>query len=115
VVIGNVREIVGLYLNPPDAAVELCVDKKSQIQARIGGAGSLSELKGGMMTTMPPARPDAFGSTFRWCATPRRHRGQRGWRSRPSSSSSCSRLPGGSVRRIGTASAASAGEHLEVT
>jgi hypothetical protein len=28
-----VRDIVGLYLNPPDAAVVLCVDEKSQIQA----------------------------------------------------------------------------------
>lgn len=29
----KVREIVGLYLNPPDHAVVLCVDEKSQIQA----------------------------------------------------------------------------------
>ena len=29
----KVRDIVGLYLNPPDAAVVLCVDEKSQIQA----------------------------------------------------------------------------------
>jgi putative transposase len=28
-----VRDIVGLYLNPPDHAVVLCVDEKSQIQA----------------------------------------------------------------------------------
>ena len=27
------RDIVGLYLNPPEAAVGLCVDEKSQIQA----------------------------------------------------------------------------------
>ena len=27
------RDIVGLYLNPPDAAVVLCVDEKTQIQA----------------------------------------------------------------------------------
>jgi len=31
--IDKVRDIVGLYLNPPDAAVVLCVDEKSQIQA----------------------------------------------------------------------------------
>ena len=31
--IDKVREIVGLYLNPPEAAVVLCVDEKSQIQA----------------------------------------------------------------------------------
>ena len=31
--IEKVRDIVGLYLNPPDHAVVLCVDEKSQIQA----------------------------------------------------------------------------------
>ena len=29
----KVRDIVGLYLNPPDKALVLCVDEKSQIQA----------------------------------------------------------------------------------
>jgi transposase len=29
----KVRDVVGLYLNPPDKAVVLCVDEKSQIQA----------------------------------------------------------------------------------
>jgi putative transposase len=29
----KVRDIVGLYLNPPDNAIVLCVDEKSQIQA----------------------------------------------------------------------------------
>jgi transposase len=29
----KVRDIVGLYMNPPDNAVVLCVDEKSQIQA----------------------------------------------------------------------------------
>jgi transposase len=31
--IDKIRDIVGLYLNPPEAAVVLCVDEKSQIQA----------------------------------------------------------------------------------
>jgi putative transposase len=31
--IEKVREIVGLYLNPPDHALVLCVDEKSQVQA----------------------------------------------------------------------------------
>lgn len=31
--IETVRDIVGLYLNPPDRALVLCVDEKSQIQA----------------------------------------------------------------------------------
>ena len=29
----KVRDIVGLYLNPPDPAMVLCVDEKSQVQA----------------------------------------------------------------------------------
>jgi transposase len=31
--IDKVRDVVGLYLNPPDAAVVLCVDEKTQVQA----------------------------------------------------------------------------------
>jgi transposase len=31
--IDKVRDIVGLYMNPPDGALVLCVDEKSQIQA----------------------------------------------------------------------------------
>ena len=31
--IEKVRDIVGLYPNPPDRALVLCVDEKSQIQA----------------------------------------------------------------------------------
>jgi transposase len=31
--IDKVRDVVGLYLDPPEAAVVLCVDEKSQIQA----------------------------------------------------------------------------------
>ena len=31
--LGKVRDIVGLYLHPPERAVVLCVDEKSQIQA----------------------------------------------------------------------------------
>ena len=31
--VDKVRDIVGLYLNPPEAALVLCVDEKSQIQA----------------------------------------------------------------------------------
>ena len=29
----KVRDVVGLYLNPPEHALVLCVDEKSQIQA----------------------------------------------------------------------------------
>ncbi len=31
--IDKVRDVAGLYLNPPDAAVVLCVDEKTQVQA----------------------------------------------------------------------------------
>ena len=31
--VAKVRDVVGLYLNPPDKALVLCVDEKSQIQA----------------------------------------------------------------------------------
>jgi putative transposase len=31
--VDEVREVVGLYLNPPDKALVLCADEKSQIQA----------------------------------------------------------------------------------
>ena len=31
--VDKVRDIVGLYLNPPDRAVVLCIDEKSQVQA----------------------------------------------------------------------------------
>jgi hypothetical protein len=29
----KVRDIVGLYLSPPERAIVLCVDEKSQVQA----------------------------------------------------------------------------------
>ena len=32
-------DVVGLYLNPPDQAVVLCMDEKTQIQAYPGSAG----------------------------------------------------------------------------
>ena len=31
--IDKVRDVVGLYMNPPDRAIVLCVDEKSQVQA----------------------------------------------------------------------------------
>src|SRR6266705_1418035 len=37
----KVRDIVGLYLNPPDKALVLCVDEKSQIQALEPGSGEI--------------------------------------------------------------------------
>ena len=44
--IDNVRDVVGLYLNPPERAVVLCVDEKSQIQALDRSAPILPMLPG---------------------------------------------------------------------
>ena len=39
--VAKVRDVVGLYLNPPDRALVLCVDEKPQIQAAQGTAPAL--------------------------------------------------------------------------
>ncbi len=44
--IDKVRDVVGLYLDPPEAALVLCVDEKSQIQALDRTAPSLPILPG---------------------------------------------------------------------
>jgi transposase len=44
--IDKVRDIVGLYLNPPEAAVVLCVDEKAQIQALDRSAPMLPLMPG---------------------------------------------------------------------
>jgi transposase len=44
--IDKVRDVVGLYLNPPERAVVLCVDEKSQIQALDRSAPILPLLPG---------------------------------------------------------------------
>jgi transposase len=44
--IEKVRDVVGLYLNPPDAAVVLCVDEKTQVQALDRAAPILPLISG---------------------------------------------------------------------
>src|SRR5918998_2518566 len=44
--IDKVRDVVGLYLNPPERAIVLCVDEKSQIQALDRSAPILPMLPG---------------------------------------------------------------------
>src|SRR5271154_171305 len=44
--VAKVRDVVGLYLNPPERAVVLCVDEKSQIQALDRTAPILRMLPG---------------------------------------------------------------------
>ena len=48
--VGKVTDVVGLYLNPPENAVVLCVDEKSQIQAldRTQQAGPILPLQPGL-------------------------------------------------------------------
>ena len=50
--VAKVKDIVGLYLNPPDRAMVLCVDEKSQIQALDRSQPGLP-LKTGHTATMP--------------------------------------------------------------
>jgi len=44
--IDKVRDVVGLYLDPPEAAVVLCVDEKSQVQALDRSAPALPMMPG---------------------------------------------------------------------
>jgi hypothetical protein len=53
--------VVGLYLNPPDQAVVLCMDEKSQIQALDRTQPSLPMTKG-RAGTMTPAPGTAAGA-----------------------------------------------------
>lgn len=53
--VDKVRDIVGLYLNPPDRAVVLCVDEKSQVQA-------LNRSQ--PMLPMQPGRPESRTHTY---------------------------------------------------
>ena len=67
----KVHDIVGLYLNPPERAVVLCVDEKSQIQALDRTAPILPMLPGHARararTTTSATAPRA--STPRWTST----------------------------------------------
>lgn len=54
----KVRDVVGLYMNPPDHAVVLCLDEKSQIQA---------------LERRQPVLPLVFGQPERATATYTRH------------------------------------------
>jgi hypothetical protein len=56
-----VRDVVGLYLNPPDRALVLCVDEKSQIQA-LGRTAPILPLR--------PGLPDISATGPRLCLPP---------------------------------------------
>jgi transposase len=99
---GKIRDVVGLYLHPPERAVVLCVDKKPQIQAlqrtaptlpvRPGHpeAASFDYLRHGT-TTLFAALEVATGRVTDACTD--RHRHQEFW---PSSSRSPPPTPAGS-------------------
>lgn len=59
--IEKVRDIVGLYMSPPENAVVLCADEKSQIQALERSQSLLpmspGQLSGGRRTTRVTERP----------------------------------------------------------
>ena len=65
--IDKVRDIVGLYLNPPEAAVVLCVDEKSQIQALDRSAPVLPLMPG----VPERGRPTTTSATAPPTSTPR--------------------------------------------
>jgi len=54
----KVRDVVGLYMSPPDHAIVLCLDEKSQIQA---------------LERTQPVLPLVFGQSSRATATYKRH------------------------------------------
>jgi hypothetical protein len=60
------RDIIGLYLNPPEAAVVLCADEKSQIQALDRSAPVLPLMRA------PERHPTATCATARTSTPPLR-------------------------------------------
>jgi transposase len=81
----KVEDVVGLYLNPPDKALVLCVDEKSQIQAldrtqpglpmKKGRAGTMThDYKRNGTTTLFAALNMLDGSVIGACMPRHRHR-----------------------------------------
>jgi len=81
----KVADVVGLYLNPPDKALVLCVDEKSQIQAldrtqpglpmKKGRAGTMThDYKRNGTTTLFAALNMLDGSVIGTCMARHRHR-----------------------------------------
>ena len=53
--VDKVRDVVGLYLNPPERAVVLCVDEKSQIQA-LDRTAPILPMRPGLVLVAEPRR-----------------------------------------------------------
>src|SRR6266581_4359183 len=82
--VAKVEDVVGLYLNPPDKALVLCVDEKSQIQAldrtqpglpmKKGRAGTMThDYKRNGTTTLFAALDVATGQVIGQCMKRHRH------------------------------------------
>ena len=82
--VAKVRDVVGLYLDPPDKALVLCVDEKSQIQAldrtqpglplKKGRAGTMThDYKRHGTTTLFAALDVATGKVIGECMPRHRH------------------------------------------
>jgi transposase len=80
----KLRDVVGLYLNPPDRAIVLCVDEKSQIQGldrtqpglplKPGKAGTMThDYKRHGTTTLFPALQILTGKVVGECMPRHRH------------------------------------------
>ena len=93
--IDKVRDVVGLYLNPPERAVVLCVDEKSQIQALDRTAPILPMLPGHPRARHPRLQARRHLEPLRR-AGPHDRQGHRprctAATARSSSSSSCRRI-----------------------
>ncbi len=59
----KVRDIVGLYLNPPEHAIVLCVDEKSQVQASTRGEAARVSLSGDKAGRFPSLNVTAVIAT----------------------------------------------------
>ena len=67
--IDKVRDVVGLYLNPPQAAMVLCVDEKTSVQALDRTAPILPLLPvtpSGPPTTTPDTAPPTCTPLWTW-------------------------------------------------
>ena len=92
--VAKVRDVVGLYLNPPERAVVLCVDEKSQIQALDRTAPILPMLPGRARARDPRLQAPRHDQPLRRAGRHHRqgHRPLHAATARSSSSSSCRRI-----------------------